>query len=42
MITNANDASNREDLRPYTWMNLYSINHFSLASEGLRKILGFY
>ena len=39
MITNANDASNREDLRPYTWMNLYSLNHFSLASEGLRNIL---
>lgn len=39
MIMNANDSSNRKDLRPYTWFQLYYINHFSLAAQGLRNIL---
>lgn len=39
MIYNANDPSNRTDLEEYTWSNLYTVNHFSLASKGLRDIL---
>ena len=39
MLYNANDRSNQTDLQPYTWFELYCINHFSLASHGLREIL---
>ena len=39
MIYAANDPSNRNDLEEYTWMDLYTVNHFSLASKGLRDIL---
>jgi len=39
MVYNANDKSNQLDLKPYSWMELYCINHFSLASHGLRGIL---
>ena len=39
MIYAANDPSNRRDLEEYTWMDLYTVNHFSLASKGLRDIL---
>lgn len=39
MIHDANVKENQKDLNAYTWHDMYIINHFSLASNGLRQIL---
>ena len=39
MIYDANVKENQKDLNSYSWYDMYIINHFSLASNGLRQIL---
>tara|TARA_B100000674_G_scaffold165717_1_gene133085 strand:- start:1201 stop:1758 length:558 start_codon:yes stop_codon:yes gene_type:complete len=39
MVYDANMKENRKDLSVYSWYDMYFMNHFSMASNGLRQIL---
>ena len=39
MVYDANMKENQKDLKAYSWYELYFMNHFSLASNGLRQII---
>ena len=39
MVYDANMKENRKDLSVYSWYDMYFMNHFSLASDGLRQII---
>lgn len=39
MVYDANMKENQKDLSVYSWYDLYVMNHFSLAADGLRQII---
>ena len=39
MVYDANTKENQKELSPYSWGDLYFINHLSVASGGLRQII---
>ena len=39
MVYDANTKENQKEMLPYSWGDLYFINHLSVASGGLRQII---
>lgn len=39
MVYDANSKENQKEMLPYSWGDLYFINHLSVASAGLRQII---